>query len=395
MILTALLLPLLACPQEEEAFAPANLRWLARHQSEDGSWGRYVENCTCPGLGAPTRADVKRDPALEAIVALGDPAEPFLAEVVSTDVEVKGRVADALRRLARARTSPEVSTTSLALLAFLGAGYSHLSKDTYQGICFGDVVKRALKYLMKQQDASGLIGSEKDAGGRLVHLHAALALSEAYGLTGSNILKGPAQLAIDAAVAMQTKGSGWSAGGNAPVDTITTTWGAMVLKSAELSDLTYPRTATEGASAWFASVFDESGRAGLFKQGDWSSRKSARDTSTAAAMLAVILLEKKKSDPRLAKAAQILIADVPEAKSFDADYTYFGSLALFQFDGPSGSSWRTWNEPMKKTVLSTQAMKRGGCAHGSWSGASRTAATATNALTLEVYYRYANVFGTK
>ena len=421
MLHAALWLSVLACPQVEEVVAPANLSWLARHQAEDGSWGRYVENCTCPGLGAPPKADIKRDPAveaklkplleklasdepsereaaLEAIVAFGEPAEPFLADVFSTDVEVKGRVADALRRLARARTAPEVSTTSLALLAFLGAGYSHLSKDTVKGICFGDVVRRAIKYLMKQQDAAGRIGSDRDAGGRLVHLHAALALSEAYGLTGSNLFKGPAQLAVDAAVAMQVKGSGWSPGGDAPVDTITTAWGATLLKSAELSGLTFPSTAYDGVRAWFASVFDDSGRAGLFKKGDWDAAKRKHDTATAAALLSLIFIDKNKSDPRLAKAAAILTADVPAEKDFDAEYTHFGSLALFQFDGPSGSGWKAWNDRMKQTVLGLQEIRKADCNRGSWpaaAGGSRTLSTALNALTLEVYYRYANVFGTK
>ena len=78
---------------------------------------------------------------------------------------------------------------------------------------------------------------------------------------------------------------------------------------------------------------------------------------------------------------------------------YYASLALFQFDGPKGQKWSSWNEPMKKMLVENQNLKSSGCRRGSWEPvdrwsceAGRVYATAINALTLEVYYRYANVF---
>ena len=84
----------------------------------------------------------------------------------------------------------------------------------------------------------------------------------------------------------------------------------------------------------------------------------------------------------------------------DFNYWYFGSLALFQYDGPEGPMWKKWNEPMKNALVPSQKTRKDGCVNGSWDPTSRWAepggrvwATAINSLTLEIYYRYANVFG--
>jgi hypothetical protein len=63
--------------------------------------------------------------------------------------------------------------------------------------------------------------------------------------------------------------------------------------------------------------------------------------------------------------------------------------------------WKKWNEPMKNALVPNQKTGKDGCKNGSWDpdqerwGAEggRVYAVAINALTLEVYYRYANVFG--
>ena len=65
--------------------------------------------------------------------------------------------------------------------------------------------------------------------------------------------------------------------------------------------------------------------------------------------------------------------------------------------------WKGWNEAMKNALVPTQKLKKDGCTDGSWDSdvdrwgfeGGRVYAAAINALTLEVYYRYAHVFGTK
>ncbi len=113
-------------------------------------------------------------------------------------------------------------------------------------------------------------------------------------------------------------------------------------------------------------------------------------------------MDKNKSDPRLSAGCDLLLRDKPkwDGNAIDFYYWYYASLALFQFDGHKGSRWKQWNEPMMNALVKNQNVKSSGCRRGSWEPVGRWCgeggrvyATAINALTLEVYYRYANVFG--
>ena len=102
-------------------------------------------------------------------------------------------------------------------------------------------------------------------------------------------------------------------------------------------------------------------------------------------------------------AVTLIASDLPEWKQHKVDfyYWYYASLALFQYDGPDGGLWLKWNEPMKNAIVPHQKGSADGCRIGSWDPEAdrwgfeggRVYAVAINALTLEVYYRYANVFG--
>ena len=204
-------------PALSESGVVAALRWLGRHQNPDGSWSAAGFGRRCPsGLcGGPGDADY------------------------------------------------DTAVTSLALLAFLGAGYTPLSKTDFvdpafpaQTLRFGDTVKRGLHCLLSQQDPEGAIGPR--VGKQLYnHAIATFALSEAYGMTGLSPLKEPAQKAVDFLVAAQNPGKGWRysprCGDN---DTSVTGWAVMALKSAELSGLQFPRSAFDGALAWVAEATD-------------------------------------------------------------------------------------------------------------------------------------------
>src|SRR6185503_14160200 len=101
----------------------------------------------------------------------------------------------------------DTGVSALALLSFLGAGYSQLSKDELvdiavpqQKLRFGETVKRGLQWLIAHQDPEGCVG-ERGPKHLYNHAVAALALSEAYGMTASQPLLEPAQKAIDFLVA--------------------------------------------------------------------------------------------------------------------------------------------------------------------------------------------------
>ena len=342
------------------------LRWLARHQAADGSWGSASFSLQCSRDGTCSGSGSK---------------------------------------------DYDVGATALSLLAFLGAGYSHLSRDEIPDPVipgrrhrFGDVVRSAIKWLLAQQDPDGCFGPRR---GNYLYNHAiaALAISEAFGMTNGSMLAGPAQKGIEFLAAAQNPGKGWRyrerSGDN---DTSVTGWAVMALKSAEISGLPFPKECTDGARSWLDQVTEGTyGRTGYTR-----SPANGRDrwlSPTAIAIMSRIFMDKDRSDPRLSTGCDQLLKNKPRWQEGAIDYYfwYYASLALFQFDGPSGAKWRAWNEDMKSALVPHQNKLASGCRTGSWDpddlwarhSGGRIYSTAINALTLEVYYRYANVFGAR
>jgi hypothetical protein len=354
-----------------ESAVMAALKWLARHQGPDGGWGAASFQNQCAG----------------------------------------GKCGGAGER------DYDTGVTGISLLAFLGAGYSQLSKDVVpdpanpgKSFNFGEVVKKGLQWLLAHQDPEGCVG-ERGMKYMYNHTVAALALSEAYGMTASQPLKEPAQKAIDFIIQSQNPGKGWryaaKCGDN---DVSVTGWAIMALKSAELSELSFPKqTAYEGAINWLNEATETNGYARVGYNGRGTGIVYVpghegylhHESMSAVAVMSRIFMQKKKGEPAL-NAVNLLVADLPEwkEKKIDFYYWYYASLALFQYDGPDGPMWKKWNEPMKNTIVSHQHTGKDGCRNGSWDSdvdrwgfeGGRVYGVALNALSLEVYYRYANVF---
>jgi hypothetical protein len=344
----------------------ASLKWLARHQERDGSWSvlNHVEQCNAVRKGSCGASPGRQD------------------------------------------FTPGV--TGLALLAFLGAGYTHISRDAHDGIVFGDVVRRGLQWIMTRQDAEGCVGPRTAAKYLYNHVLCALALSEAYGMTASTLFKDAAQRAVDFTVAAQNPGKGWRyAIRPGESDTSVTGWAVMVLKSAEIAGLEFPRGAYDGARKWLDEVTGDDFRAGYrFKgsgktiiRGD-NELFSHHETMTAVAVMARTFMDRRR-DATIAGGCALLARDEPEWDGGEADFMfwYAAALALYTAEGPSSALWRRWNEKLKTTLVPRQRTRRDGCADGSWDPVDRWSgeggrvyATAINALTLEVYYRYVSAF---
>ncbi len=342
------------------------LLWLARHQSPDGSWGVQTYLSRCKG-GACT-------------------PNPSSA---SADFDT--------------------GVTGLSILAFLGAGYSHLSKDTHVGFCFGDVVRKGLQWMIARQDPDGFLGLRSGHKAMYNHAICTLAICEAYGLTFSNLLRENAQRAVDCLVAAQNPGRGWRYHPRCgDSDTSVTGWAVMALKSAELSDLVFPPSAYEGARAWLDEVTEESyGRAGYNRRGTGkvycphNPHFDHREALTAIAVMSRIFIDRNPRDAAVRNGAALLTRDLPAWDGAKIDFYswYYEALALFQFDGPNGPLWSKWNRSMVEALVKPQNLPSNGCKNGSWEPVDRWSceggrvyATAINALTLEVYYRYDRVF---
>jgi hypothetical protein len=277
----------------------------------------------------------------------------------------------------------DTGATGLALLSFLGAGYSQLSRDEYPDttnpsrmLKFGESVKKGLEWLLSHQTQNGCVGH---VGPDLVFNHAlaALALSEAYGMTASGPLKDPAQKAIDFLVSRQTGDGGWPRSDpKSGSEILPSVFAVMALKSAQLSELRFP--GMDRPWQYFNQLVDDNGLCG----------NPPTRATVAGAMLAQLFLRKDRTEPRVIAAADWLTSHKPAWTQADFLGWYLESLALFQYDGPEGPAWKSWNDPIKNILVPNQA--RGGV----WTvGNESIAPTALGALTMEVYYRYANVFG--
>jgi hypothetical protein len=296
--------------------------------------------------------------------------------------------------------------TGLSVLAFLGAGYSHTSKEIYDGIHFATVVKNGLKWMVYNQDSDGCIGSRTTSRYMYNHLICTLAISEAYGLTRSPLFKGTAQRAVNFAVGAQNPGLGWRysyrCGDN---DSSVTGWGAYALHAARLAGLSVPEKAGKGVLKWFDQVTEKTYfRVGYSHKGTgkvyvpgMNEKFEHHETLTAFGVASRIFSGTDRGERVVGGGCELLVRDLPkwEDNWIDFYYWHHASLALFQYDGSKGTKWGKWNRAMKTALVKNQNAGSSGCKSGSWEPvgrwcgeSGRVYATALNALTLETYYRY-------
>jgi hypothetical protein len=225
-----------------------------------------------------------------------------------------------------------------------------------------------------------------------------MAVAELYGLSGRTpLLTVMAQRGIDFLVSQQTPGSGFGLSKGAPPDALTTAWAVMALKSAKISELSFPASAFEGAGKWFDSVTDGKTHRVAMKASTGGEGPEYSTKALACALISRILMGGAASDSHIAGGGKLLREAPPrrgKAGELDLDTLYFGTLASFQL---GGEVWAAWNPAMNEALVPSQV--RSGCASGSWNpegpgkGKGRICATALNVLSLEIYYRYGRTLG--
>ena len=351
------------------------LEWLAKHQSKSGAWDPEGFDRLCP----------------------------------------KG---DSCGGDDRGHASYVGATTGLALLAFLGAGYSHMDdhlRPKEEGgpvtHAYTPAITRGLKYLCREQEKDGCIDP---SGVRNLYCHgiAALALVEAFSMTHDAALRPNAQLAINFLVEAQQDSGGWNYTPE-PMnrsDTSITSWAVMVMRSARAAGLAVPKRSWDNARRFMHAVTDyKTGNIGYCLQGP-----PARVTRGCNAMVAIGMATRTylgmPDDQMLSGKLVEQIEAVPP--HFDETpgscpnwgglshkkgeghwslyYTYYATLALFHH---GGEPWEKWNKLMREATIPKQ--RQDGHAKGSWDpvvwdGAwgGRIYTTAFNVMNLEVYYRY-------
>lgn len=329
---------------QTEAAVNAALQWLAANQDSDGRWHA---------------------------ARFGSGQEPRIA---GHDRGHAGAQAD-------------TGLTGLALLAFLGAGHTHV-EGQYQ-----ETVRRGLEYLRQQQAANGhLAGSATTYAHMYCHGMATFALSEAYSMTRDTQLTDPVRRAIGYTLSAQHPSTGgWRYRPGDLGDTSQLGWQLMALKSAELAGVAVPEKARLGMVRYLRSV--ASGRHGglaSYRPGEAASR-----TMTAEALASRQFLGMARENPASNEGGDFLLGELPGQAPANHYYWYYATLAMYQLQG---AHWQQWNAALQEALVNAQVQE--GALAGSWepdpiwgSYGGRVYSTALAALCLEVYYRYLPLYG--
>ncbi len=286
----------------------------------------------------------------------------------------------------------DTGITALALLAFLGAGHTHQTGD------HKETVAEALNYLKSQQAADGnLGGGARNFAFMYCHGMAALAVSEAYGMTQDPELESTVRGAIAYTLSAQHPRTGgwryrpWQHRPNDGGDASQMGWQLMALTSADLAGIDVPQKARDGMIQFLKHVaVGPHGGQACYRPDEQVSH-----TMTAEALYCRQLLGMARNNPASDEAGAFLLGKLPGSAKRNLYYWYYGTLAMYQL---GGQHWERWNQALQQSLVPSQS--RGGQDAGSWNAntvwggyGGRIYSTAMSTLCLEVYYRYLPVYG--
>jgi hypothetical protein len=315
------------------------LKWFINHQMPDGSWS----------------FDFKACPSCQGKCSHGT-------------TSIKGSCA----------------ATAMALLPFLGRGYTHkdgpYKKELEAGIAF------LAGLAMKGEGNAAKAGGE--TGGATVYAQglAGICLSEAYAMTQDNRLQQPAQYALNCIMEWQDPvGGGWHYTPKAAGDTSILGWQLMALKSGNMAYLSVNPATVKNAIKFLDSVEEDSGAFYGYRA------PGKGHGTTAVGLLCRMYLGWKKDNPALQRGVAFLAQKGP---TNDLYYDYYATQIMHHIEG---DVWQAWNAKMKKMLLDTQAKE--GHEAGSWykgveggHAAGRLYCTSLATMILEVYYRHLPIY---
>jgi len=299
----------------------------------------------------------------------------------------------------------DTAATGLAMLCFLGAGYTH-QQGKYQA-----AVDRGLRWLVERQKPEGdLFTGGTSYAWFYSQGIATIALGEACGMTRDRQLRAAAQKAVAFIVdAQEPEHGGWRYLPRQESDTSVTGWQLLALRSAEMAGLEVPEATLQGIGRWLDSARGD-GLGGRYVYNplaaDTPQQRSGRVTSlamTAEGLLMRLYLGWAPNHPALINGADHLKSNLPEWGTGDhprrdAYYWYYGTQFMFQMQG---DWWTQWNARIR--TLLTESQVREGPWAGSWhpllpvpdrwgEPAGRLYVTTLHLLMMEVYYRHLLLF---
>jgi len=280
------------------------LKWLAAHQDEDGRWD--CDGFTKQGAG-------------------------------------------------RGSAEHDVGVTGLAVLAFLGANYTDRSSRRFENPYAG-TVRKALRFLMAQQQDDGHFGSRTPERHVYGHAIATFAMCQAYAHSRNPRYRKPAQNGLDWIARARNPYMAWRYeprdGGN---DTSVTAWCVQATHAGKHAGLDIDPDAFEGTRQWFAKITDpETGRAGYRERGKGAFRPeelagkfaAVATRAPSAAALAGRRFHGYPARDKLVKKQAAIVAALPpkwETARIDLAYWYWGTVGL---RGLEGDAWKSWSEAM-------------------------------------------------
>lgn len=354
---------------ETDAAVFSGLAWLQKQQRKDGSWS--FDHVTTDGAKAGSNAN-----------------------------------------------SP-TAATGMVLLAYLGAGQTHLEgkyrKTVYDGLLF--LMKHAEENLDRNR------ADMRSGSGRMYsHCMATLALCEAHALTEGKLRRGlpgaprrpenaaeriaienqlkqfrafekklkvAAQVAVNFLVLAQCKDGGWRYTPNDPAggDMSVSGWAVMAIHSARVAELTVPSDSFRSANQFLTRMSRENGTRYWY-----ASNASHQPAMTAVGSLCRIYLD--ATNDGLPGSVRIVSQAGPSLNNMYVNY--YATQVMHHW---GGDLWNEWNLENRDRLVAAQ--RRDGPSAGSWPfttgyhGADQGGdilQTCFCVMTLEVYYRHLPIY---
>lgn len=314
------------------------LRWIAEHQRPNGSWSFNLNLDPCNGRCQHSKRANEETP------------------------------------------TPSTGATGLALLAFLGAGYTH-EKGPYQ-----ETVKRGLYYL-RSVASEAEAGYDWQQGSMYGHGIALMAAAEALAMSSEKERQGGdlPDLVNKAAwftvVAQHNNGS-WGYVPGSPGDTTLTGWQVLSLLAAKRSGAPMGTYTFRDARDYVMSTSKER-EYSFGYQGP-----PGEPTTTAIGLTLMLYLGQQPGYTPFYNALTEMAQRGPQFTNVYHDY--YATLALHHSRHPM---WEDWYPPLREFLVAKQA--KSGHEKGSWhfkdkwgDVGGRLYTTAMCAMILEVSYRY-------
>jgi hypothetical protein len=286
----------------------------------------------------------------------------------------------------------KTTATALALLAFQGAGYTHLTNGDYK-YDYKHIVKKGWEALLKLQSSEGQFVVEDGPLYHQMYSHAqaTIAICELYGMTHDSAYRSAAEKAVKFCVKSQDSTvGGWRYNPNSDSDTSVTGWFVMALQSAMMAGLEVPSSTMLNVSKYLDAAQDESG-----SRYHYQPHGYLNPAMTAEGLLCRQYLGWKRDDPRLVGGVEILAAQPINDTDINVYYWYYATQVMHHM---GGTYWRNWNAVLRQSLPETQVKK--GAEEGSWDPAGdkygsqggRLYITCLRTFMLEVYYRHLPIY---